>query len=284
MPLIQGWIPPSRSNWDLLCRVWDFFPLFTTVQWLTTWYPMGKTSVVSRLNIPGKWAWATMETPGFCLLLYNMYTLPPSLGITSLPKENWVMAGMFTLHYLNRALLSPLYLNPSMSPIHPLVWIAALSFQFSNATALGGWLAGYGPTTGAYWAGRGTQVYVGAAIWLCGLVGNVYHDEVLRRLRREAARKQEKAEERGKRGVEKVYLLPEDGLFKWILYPHYVCEWVEWTGYWVMAGWGCGPARAFVLNEVFSMLPRAVQGKEWYVERFGGEKVGGRGSVVPGIL
>jgi 3-oxo-5-alpha-steroid 4-dehydrogenase 1 len=32
------------------------------------------------------------------------------------------------------------------------------------------------------------------------------------------------------------------------------------------------------------MLPRAVQGKRWYVERFGEEKVGGRKAIIPGFL
>ena len=65
------------------------------MQWLTTWYPMGKTSIESRFNIPGKWAWFTMEAPGFITLLYIMYSLPKELGVTSLPTPNWVMAGMF---------------------------------------------------------------------------------------------------------------------------------------------------------------------------------------------
>jgi hypothetical protein len=56
---------------------------------------MGKTSIPSRLNIPGKLGWATMEAPGFILLLYIMSTLPTKLGIESLPWENWVLAAVF---------------------------------------------------------------------------------------------------------------------------------------------------------------------------------------------
>ena len=76
------------------------------MQWLTDWYPQGKTSSSSRLNIPGKWAWFTMEAPGFIILLYIMFTLPTELGIAELPWGNWAMAGMFVsfpfhLHSLN---------------------------------------------------------------------------------------------------------------------------------------------------------------------------------------
>lgn len=64
-------------------------------QWVLDWYPQGKTSTESRLNIPGKIAWATMESAGFLTLVYIMYTLPGELGIEELPWGNWAMAGCF---------------------------------------------------------------------------------------------------------------------------------------------------------------------------------------------
>jgi hypothetical protein len=123
MAIIQGLIPPSRENWELISKIWQLFPLvrtahpsrstklpssvcayskymanskqFTAVQWLTTWYPMGKTSIESKLNIPGRIGWMTMEAPGFILLLYIMFTLPGETGMESVPISNWAMAGMF---------------------------------------------------------------------------------------------------------------------------------------------------------------------------------------------
>ena len=62
---------------------------------MITWYPHGKTSIESRLNIPGKIAWITMEVPGFLIVLYIMNTLPAQLGLNELPWENKVMGGMF---------------------------------------------------------------------------------------------------------------------------------------------------------------------------------------------
>jgi 3-oxo-5-alpha-steroid 4-dehydrogenase 1 len=56
---------------------------------------MGKTSVVSRLNLPGRIAWFTMEAPGFLTLLYIMNTLPKQMEITDLPWQNKVLAGLF---------------------------------------------------------------------------------------------------------------------------------------------------------------------------------------------
>ncbi|KAK4907989.1 hypothetical protein LTR66_017600, partial [Elasticomyces elasticus] len=85
-------------------------------------------------------------------------------------------------------------------------------------------------------------------------------------------------------GVEKLYMLPKNGLFRYVLFPHYLCEWIEWAGFWIVGGWACVPARSFLFNEIATMLPRAVQGRRWYVEKFGAEKVGGRKAVIPGVI
>lgn len=194
-----------------------------------------------------------------------------------------------TIHYVYRALVSPLVLNPSMSPIHILVWVLALSFQLINATCIGGWLGGYGPTTQAEWTGGAMRLELGMMIFAIGLLGNMYHDDELREIRRAAARNQERKQkaqgEKGDgKGVDKIYMVPENGLFKVVLYPHYLCEWIEWGGFWMIGGLACGPARTFLINEVAAMLPRALQGKQWYVERFGKERIGNRKAVIPGMI
>ncbi|KZF25786.1 3-oxo-5-alpha-steroid 4-dehydrogenase [Xylona heveae TC161] len=342
MPVLENWLPPSRENWELVSYLWRFFPLVTTIQWLVDFYPQGKTSITSSLNIPGKIAWATMEAPGFMILVYIVYTLPARLGmgVTSLPLANWIMVLLFVIHYIYRALLAPLVFNPTMSPIHVLVWAAALVFQICNALSIGGWLGGYGPVSDADWTAMryGYWMPLGLVVWAVGFAGNVFHDEHLRQIRRGASgavknersefdkaggqresdgrngsqtttedkpeekvqgesqrteeletsvkneknEKNERSEKRKK--VDKVYVMPHSGLFRVILYPHYLCEWIEWTGYWMMTGFTCVPARSFLLNEISTMFPRALQGKRWYVERFGREKVGARRAVIPGVV
>lgn len=165
----------------------------------------------------------------------------------------------------------------------------AFGFQIINATCIGGWLAGYGPTTTKEWEGRALYIEAGMMIFAAGLLGNIYHDDELREVRRAAARDQERKmkanEEQGKpKGVDKVYKVPRNGLFRFILFPHYLCEWIEWAGFWMIGGLGCVPARTFVLNEIATMTPRALLGKRWYLERFGKEKIGSRKAVIPGLL
>lgn len=66
-----------------------------SAQWIIKWYGMGKTSVASRFNLPGRFAWMAMEAPGFMILTYIMRTLPVQMGIDDLPWQNKVLAGLF---------------------------------------------------------------------------------------------------------------------------------------------------------------------------------------------
>ena len=248
-----------------------------------------------------------MEVPGFITLLFVMWTLPPKLGIDQLPKANWLMGVLYvrlmtsclscegliiatqTIHYINRAIITPIFLNPSMSPIHPFIILSASLFQVINGTCIGGWLGGYGPTTSQDWNGRMIYIQLGLVVFLLGLIGNIYHDDELREIRRTAAREQRKAiqnaKDAGKQvNVEKVYQVPQAGLFQYILFPHYLCEWIEWVGFWIMGGRSCVPAQSFVLNEIAVMIPRALSGKRWYVNKFGLDKIAGKKAVLPGIL
>jgi hypothetical protein len=39
--------------------------------------------------------------------------------------------------------------------------------------------------------------------------------------------------------------------------------WILAAGFWIIGGFHCIPARNFVFNEIATMLPRAILGKEW---------------------
>ncbi|KAH6999651.1 3-oxo-5-alpha-steroid 4-dehydrogenase-domain-containing protein [Ilyonectria destructans] len=288
MTIIEGWMPPTRENYELILKIWQIsYPIIGSAQWLIGWYGMGKTSVDSRLNLPGRIGWLTMEVPGFMTLLYLMKTMPVLHGIDDLPWQNKVLAGLFVIHYSYRAVMFP-FLQPTMSPLHIGVWLMAVGFQLFNATCLGAWLAAYGPITEEEWTSQSSilQFALGIIIFYLGLSSNFFHDEELRDIRRREQARQDRIRlETGNisKGVDKHYQIPQAGLFRYMLFPHYMCEWVEWTGFWMAAGWGSVPARTFLINEVFTMVPRAVRGKWWYMERFGEDKVGKKWAVVPGI-
>ncbi|PNS13973.1 hypothetical protein CAC42_6486 [Sphaceloma murrayae] len=286
MTLIPGILPPSRQTYDFVVNTFQYFPLFTAVQWITDFYPSGKTSIDSALNIPGKIGWAVMETPGLAIVLYSVLTLPAELGIKELPWANYTMAALYVLHYIYRAWVYPL-LQPTMSPIHLGTVLSAIAFNIFNGLSIGGFVGGHGAPSQAYWAGSAYRIEIGMVIWGWSLMGNIFHDDDLREIRRSALRIQkEKAQKEGKavEGVEKVYMIPKNGLFHYILFPHYFCEWLEWAGFWAIGGLHCVPARTFLFNEIATMLPRALAGKRWYEQKFGKERVGGRKAIIPGLI
>ncbi|KAK3361075.1 3-oxo-5-alpha-steroid 4-dehydrogenase-domain-containing protein [Lasiosphaeria ovina] len=290
--LVPNWYPPTRENYDLIISVWQWFPVAASLQWLISWYGMGKTSVASRLNLPGRVGWMTMEAPGFLSLLYMMNTLSAQHGLTDLPWQNKVLAGLFVIHYSYRAILFPL-IQPSMSPLHVLIWLFGLLFQVVNGTCIGAWLAAYGPTTREAWAAQLSpfptlQFASGIALFYVGLAANYFHDDELREIRRREMARQARLAAQGKGkakggAAEKHYEIPQAGLFKIMLYPHYFVEWVEWLGFWIAAGWSSAPARCFLVNEIAAMLPRAVNGKQWYIEKFGADKIKKKWAVIPGV-
>ncbi|KAH7039911.1 3-oxo-5-alpha-steroid 4-dehydrogenase-domain-containing protein [Microdochium trichocladiopsis] len=292
MAIVQNWLPPSEDNYNFIMFWWSLFPLFGSLQWVVSFDGMGKGSIAkSMFNIPGKLAWLTMEVPGATVLLYTIRALTAARGASpeDLPWQNKVLAGLFVTHYAYRAIIYPL-VAPSMSDIHVFVWLSAASFQVCNGTCIGAWLAAYGPTTQAEWAASGfstARFAAGLLLFSAGLAANYFSDEELREIRRSEQRRQErlKKSQGGKGGgtIHRHYELPNNGLFRYILYPHYFFEWVEWLGYWVAGGFAFAPARAFLLNEIFSMLPRAVKGGEWYRQKFGAEKVNKKWIIIPGI-
>lgn len=274
---------------------------------------MGRTSSPSTsvVNLPGRLAWSVAESVGPTNLIYILYSLPrhlhplssttttimPNTGVfgTGLPLTHELIGLLYILHYVNRAIISPWFAAPSMSPIHLSVAIMMALFQYMNSTSLGGWIC--------YSAQQRASVsdpsllasplsILGIILFITGLVGNISAERHLFSLRRGAAKRKAKSEGKATITYDKVYVIPEaNGLFKHVMYPHYSLEWLEWTGYWILGGawglgwsWGKSAALMFLVNEFATMTPRAYEGVGWYEKRFGKRAVAGRKAVLPGVL
>ncbi|KAL6236104.1 hypothetical protein BDW75DRAFT_123026 [Aspergillus navahoensis] len=273
---LRNFILPTPEAYVTLLNIWQYFPLVTIAQWLTSWHPAGKTSSKDSIfNIPGRIAWFTMEIVGPLNLLYILTTIPaklPTLDIRTLPLSNKLVASLYILHYVNRAIISPFFAAPSMSPIHVFIIVSAAAFNWINSACLACWLVGYNVTTlpGYYptfglgsaetalmtpekvledslSSTVGTSLVipaVGLVLFFVGMAGNIYAERTLFALRREAADKQARQtstddtdakdarDTKKPNKYHKVYIIPpKSGLFASILYPHYVFEWLEWTGF-----------------------------------------------------
>ena len=188
---------------------------------------MGKTSTASAFNVNGRAGWVMQELVAPLTLLATIHASPARARADGrLPVAHLWLAGLFCAHYLHRSLLSPLR-NPSMAPTHALLTLAAVAFNLANGSAIGAWLGGYGSAaTVPVW-----QLGLGSALFLLGLCGNVYHEEVLRDIRRTsgnpatsgaAAKDGNEAPAVSSADGQRLYKIPQGGLFAYCYYPH-VC-------------------------------------------------------------
>lgn len=260
---------------------------------------MGKTSTTSKLNLPGRYAWLAAEVVGPVNLLFILYSLPSKLYPTpddptsfmrtGLSAQQEILGLLYVLHYINRAIVTPLFLAPSMSPIHASIAISMAIFQYINSSNIACWIV-YGSENMRSQEEVSVLLLglVGFVLFSGGLAGNIRAENKLFELRRGAAKRKAKSEGKAAVTYDKVYVIPPaTGMYKTVLYPHFVAEWVEWTGYWVLGGalglgWGNNSAALwFVILELATMVPRTVTGKQWYEQKFGKRAVAGRAGSIP---
>jgi 3-oxo-5-alpha-steroid 4-dehydrogenase 1 len=228
-----------------------------------------------------------------------------SLGLNT----QTLLAVAYLIHYLNRALLSPLR-SPPRSKAHIIIPIMGVWYNVMNGYLQAAFLASSVlPSRRPH-----SAVIIGLVLWALGFAGNIYHDEILYEIRRRANAKGKVKE--GTSGSKQTYYgIPQGGLFRWISYPNYLCEWIEWAGF----SWAAAPIPilsfmscwsslvkltspplalrafqswkptfpapyAFFLSEVLLMIPRAYLGHLWYKQKFGDQYPQERWAVLPGLI
>ncbi|KAK7462225.1 hypothetical protein VKT23_007829 [Stygiomarasmius scandens] len=257
-----------------------------------------------------------MEIVSPLMFMYTFLFSPLSPGNTASMKQK-ILAAAYLIHYANRAIVSPLR-TPSRSKAHVVVPMSGILFNIFNGSLLGTYVAS--TTTRDYLNSIGTVFYVGLALWAAGFVGNIIHDEILLNLRRKVkanAEREDTTEDSSTRKDKgEHYAIPYGLLYKYISYPNYFCEWMEWLGFALAASpvprisiqvisatlaskeaflaFLYGPPASFastltppwifLLNEVVLMFPRAYKGHQWYHERFGESYPKDRKIVVPFVL
>jgi len=238
--------------------------------------------------LDGRWSWVFMELVSPSAFIYTYlhsplspltFGTPPPLHIGN---PSAALAGLFLIHYANRAVLSPLR-TPSRSKTHAIVVLAAIGFNSVNGPLLGAYLSspeGLSYLTGAF---QRPRFWLGISMWAAGFISNIVHDEILLNIRRkkqaeDAKKTPEQLAKEEKKGEH--YAIPHGLLYKYISYPNYSSEWVEWLGFALAASplpsFQSGGAFLatitapflFFAAEVLTMLPRAIRGHQWYHRKF----------------
>ncbi|KAL7413510.1 hypothetical protein BDY24DRAFT_388779 [Mrakia frigida] len=306
------------------------FPLHAPITLFGLNAPHGKFALEnSRLNLNGKLAWFSMEIVSPSMALYTLYTSLKASS-TSLSPPTLLLLVLYLIHYANRSTISVLR-SEGMADSHIAPWLAAVGFNSANGFLLGRYLS-MNPTgpdafsNPIYWAG--------VTLWVVGWAGNVAHDEILLSLRRRSrllssfpssvsstndSSKKSKPLPASSNSITipsanpaqpfRTYFIPDGGLFRFVSFPHYLCEIIEWTGFALACsspiivastltaegffqpglvsagGWRLlTPAWVFVINEIAALVPRALAGHTWYKEKFGKRMPKGRKAIVPFLL
>jgi len=249
-----------------------------------------------------------METvsPIAFIATYLSAPFSPTFSPPPLRHPSTLLAGLFILHYINRAIVSPLR-SPGRSRTHMIVPVCGIVFNLINPPLLAAYLSAppaptaieakffnnignrfsvppsqfpfstsvQGPPSDAW---SHASYSIGILIYFLGLISNILHDDILYNLRRNHSPSAD-----GKPR----YAIPKGGLYKWISYPNYLSEWIEWTGFAIAATagqvnrWTYTAPWVFVVSEVVLMLLRAWKGHLWYHQRFRGEYPKERKAVIP---
>ena len=229
---------------------------------LGTVAPYGRYSAVKSFDmnwgppINGRVAWVVQELPSLVGPLVCLHRSGrPSGG-------NALLLALFLAHYVNRAVVYPLRIRRGKpTPLG----VAAAAFGFTTAN---GYLQAR--ALAASWA-RSVPVdalfVAGVALLCAGAAGNVWHDGVLRDLRR---------------GGGGGYEIPRGGLFEYVSGANFLCEIVEWFGFAVAAR--TPAAWVFAASAALNIGPRGVHHHRWYLATFGADYPAGRRAIVPFLL
>lgn len=258
--------------------------------------------------VDGIKSWIFMELVSPAFFFYTLFKAPLSGGAgtrqITLGSPQSLLIAAYVMHYFNRALLSPLR-TPSRSKSHIIAPLVAVAFNLLNGSLLGAFLSS--PDAPQPSAFTRPTFWLGIIMWALGFAGNVVHDEILLNIRRHAKSKG-KAKDAGNTPGEH-YAIPHGLLYRYISYPNYFCEWVEWLGFalaadprlvhakWALPSWQTllyGPSVAFfplvsapwvfLFAELFVMFPRAYRGHRWYHNKFGDSYPKERKIVIPFLL
>lgn len=198
--------------------------------------------------VSNRTGWVVMESPVFVAM--TVLWLLSDRTWEAAPLTLFVL---FQSHYLQRAFIFPLLLRgASKMPLG--IVLMGMTFNTLNALMQGGWIFFVSPADYyAEWFAK-PYIYIGGALFLCGMAVNLHSDRIIRRLR--------------KPGDTRHYI-PRGGMFRYVSSANYFGEVLEWTGF-AVASWSWAGA-CFAWWTFANLAPRSASLYRRYEQEFGEE-------------
>ena len=216
--------------------------------------PYGKLgSERGGINLSPRLGWFLMELPATVSFVW-FYMHGQNAG----ELVPMIFLGIWLVHYGNRGFIFPLLMRVAKGS----------KGTFSIIVVVSGWLVTtlHGYLNAVFISHLSTHMteawltdprfIVGITIYICGFLLNLQSDSIIRNLR------SRQEVESG----EKVYRVPEGGLFKYVTNPSYFSELLSFAGF-AIATWSLGAVFVLVVSAA-NLIPRAFQVHRWYQEKF----------------
>ena len=198
--------------------------------------------------VPNKVAWVLMECPVFIAMAILWWFSPARFEAAPL-----ALFAIFQLHYFQRSFIFPLLMRgESKMPLG--IVLMGMTFNTLNALMQGGWIFYLAPE-GYYtdWLSK-PQFWIGAAIFVAGMIINLHSDYIIRNLRKPG---------------DKRHYIPKGGMFRYVSSANYFGEFTEWVGF-AIASWSWAGA-VFALWTFANLAPRSASLYKRYEQEFGEE-------------
>ena len=210
-------------------------------------------------TMPNKAGWIIMELMALGMFLWSFLRGSVSAVVP------WIVAALFTLHYVHRSIIYPLMTRTGKKRIPILIVIFALMFNSVNGYINGDYLGAHSELYPVDYLGD-RRFLIGVALFILGATINIRADYQLIRLRNSS---------------DSGYSIPTGSLFKRISCPNHLGEIVEWTGFAILC-WNL-PALAFAVWTASNLIPRAIHHHRWYRKKFP-EYPAERKAVIPFLI
>lgn len=235
------------KTFNLLVCIWTGIAVIVFLVLLFVTAPYGRHSKRTwGVTIPDRIGWFIMEIPALIIFILLVLT-----GKAEKTTVVWIIAALYTMHYVNRAVIYPWRIRTAGKRMPLVIALMAVIFNFVNA----GFLGYYTGTLHDHYTYEwlfDIRFIAGLVLFAAGMTINISSDEKLIHLRL-------KKKNDG-------YQIPRGGLFEKISCPNFFGEITEWLGYAILC-WSL-PAFSFFVWTFCNLVPRGLAHHKWYRSHF----------------